>query len=190
MQHEHSKSCQHNKNSSSYEQTLEEIEFEKSIFNACVQGDLNRIKYLIDKKGASQLFEQDRNGYSCLHYAARHNHFEICKFLVSNRIDVNLKTKSCQSTALHRAAYMGNCEIVKLLVENGSSVFEKDCDGKTCLHKCVEQIKQFEFNESKLKKYLDTMNFIVHKEPELINEKDNLNKKPSDYFPEILNYLK
>jgi ankyrin repeat protein len=85
---------------------------------------------------------------------------------------------------------MGNYEIVKLLVENGANIFEKDCDGKTCLHKCVEEIKQSESDASKLKKYLDTLTFILHKEPKLIEEKDNTNKKPSDYFPQISKYLK
>lgn len=91
-----------------YEQTLNELEFEKSIFNACVNGDMDRVKKIVNEKGSSIVNDQDiKNGYTSLHYASRNNHLEICKYLINNGAKTNLTTFSCESTAIHRAAYMG-----------------------------------------------------------------------------------
>lgn len=91
-----------------YEQTLDELQFENSIFNACVNGDIDKVKKLVNKKGSCVVNEQDRNnGYTSLHYAARNNHLEICKYLIRNGAKTNEVTFSCNSTATHRAAYMG-----------------------------------------------------------------------------------
>ncbi len=100
----HSKhdSCSCTSNNSAVQQTLDELEFEKSIFNACVQGDIQKVKAMINKHGRSLLNQTDKNGYSCLHYSTRNSHYELSKLLIQNGIDVNLKTSSCQSTALHR----------------------------------------------------------------------------------------
>ncbi len=85
---------------SEFDQTLDEIKFENSIYNACVIGDLEKVKRLA--KNSSILSQQDKMGYSCLHYAARNSNFEICKYLIDNHVNVNMKTFNCESTALHR----------------------------------------------------------------------------------------
>ena len=60
-----------------YDQTLEEIKFENSIYNACVLGDLEKVKSMTIKHGQNILNVQDKNGYTCLHYSARNSHYEI-----------------------------------------------------------------------------------------------------------------
>ena len=47
-------------------------------------GDIEKIKKVIQQKGAHILNEQDKNGYSCLHYAVRNSHFEISKLLIQH----------------------------------------------------------------------------------------------------------
>ena len=102
--------CNHK--STGYEQTLDELQFDNSIFNACVNGDIDRVKKIVNKKGSSVVNDQDpNNGYTSLHYAARNNHLEICKYLLRNGAKTNVETFSCRSTALHRAAYMGKFKI-------------------------------------------------------------------------------
>lgn len=177
---DHCENCKNLPVSSEFNQTLDEIKFENSIFNSCVNGDLNRVVKLVNQKGKSIVNEQDKNGYSCLHYASRNSHFEICKVLIDNGANVNLKTKSCQSTPLHRASYIGDSKIVKLLLENRASSSEKDCDGKTPLHKCAEQLKS-----SSDKKYLETIKILYFQNPNLIHEKDNNDKSPLDICPDL-----
>lgn len=96
-----------------------------SIQNACVQGDLKKVKKLIKQKGSEIVNEKDKNGYTALHYAARNNYFEICKVLVRYGADTNATTLSCLSTPLHRASYMHSTEVVKLLLENSADPFKK-----------------------------------------------------------------
>jgi ankyrin repeat protein len=142
MSHECSRSsdCGTHASSSVYHQTLEELEFERSIYNACVYGDLGRVKSLVEKQGARIVNEQDKSGYSALHYAARNNHLNICQYLISNGAQLNLKTHSCQSTPLHRAAYMGHSSIVKYLLEMGADPFIVDYENKMPIQKCVDQL--------------------------------------------------
>lgn len=181
----HSKNCVSSCNISQFgcEQTLEEIDFERSIYYACVNGDLGRVKKFIDqdRKWVNHL---DKHGYSALHYAARNNFIDICKYLLENGADVHAKTKSCQSTALHRACLIGNFEIVKLLLNFNSNIFEKDSDLKTPFHRSLEQyiIK----NDIKFEKILK---LIIVKDPRIIYEKDKNNKSAIELFSELINWV-
>ena len=170
-----------------YDQTLDEIKFENSIFNACVVGDLQKVKNKVKQHGQAILNEQDKNGYSCLHYAARNSHYEICKYLIENGINVNLKTASCGSTALHRAAFIGNSKIVQILLENKANALEKDCDGKTALHKCVDQYFKAKTNDPK--QHEETMSVLLKFNSNLKDICDNKSMTPLDYFPDLKYFL-
>jgi ankyrin repeat protein len=166
------------------DQTPDEIKFENSIYNACVIGDMEKVRLLTNKHGTSILKEQDKSGYSGLHYAARNSHYEICEFLIKNQVDVNIKTFGCESTALHRAAYIGNEKIVKLLLDNNASPKEIDCDGKTALHKCVEQ-----YLKTNSKKFEKTIEILLNYDSSLLDIKDKIDKNPLDYFPDLKNFI-
>ena len=180
--------CTHTK-ATGLEQTLDEIKFENSIFNACVYGDIDKVKQLINKNGRSVINEQDKNGYSCLHYASRNGHLNICKLLIEAGIDVNLKTFSCKSTALHRASFIGNKDIVKLLLDSKANPEEKDCDGKTALHKCVEQFNIKKTNPAESRKYIETINVLLKNNNNILKIADNHAKSPIDYCPDLFDYL-
>lgn len=179
--------CHHENEYQSCSQTLDELDFEKSQFGCSVYGDLERLKQIVAKKHPKCLNDQDRNGYTCLHYAARHSHVSICAYLViSQRVDVNLKTNSCQSTPLHRAAYVGSYEIVKLLVENGARLAEQDCDGKTALHKLAEQLADVT-NSRKRDDLMKCVRLLVERDGRLVNVKDVNEKTPIQIYPGLLN---
>lgn len=184
---DHNECCGHDQISYGCEQTLDELDFDKSIFNNCVIGDLDRLKQQLKSKGLKSINEQDKNGYSCLHYAARNSHYQICKYLVENGADVNLKTNSCKSTPLHRACFIGHKEIVKLLLENKANAWEVDCDGKTPMHKCVEQYMNSQSKNSQ--PFLDTMKILFKHDSNLIYLKDNFNKNSIDIFPDFLDLI-
>ena len=162
-----------------YEQTLAEMDFENSIFNACVQGDLERVKSLIAKQGPAVANEQDKqSGYSGLHDAARNNHLGICRLLLELGADPDLLTNSCQSTALHRAAYMGHVDVVGLLLAYKANVLLVDCEGKTALHKCVE---------GKRAHWIPVAELLVKTDPRLLEVADRQNRSPEDMCPELKN---
>lgn len=161
-----------------YEQTLAEMEFEHSIFNACVQGDSDRVRSLIAKQGTEIVNSQDKqSGYSGLHYAARNNHYDICRLLLQYGADPNLVTNSCRSAALHRAAYMGHVDVVRLLIEHRANVLLVDCDGKTALHKCVE-------NKSK-QGWIQVAQLLVKADSKLLQMADIKNRTPGDCCPDL-----
>jgi hypothetical protein len=54
-----------------------------------------------------------------LYLAARNGHISICNYLINKGIDVNAVQKT-GSTALHGAAYYGQTEVVKLLLNYGA----------------------------------------------------------------------
>lgn len=53
---------------------------------------------------------------------------------------VDQRTRAGQATSLHRAAYAGHLDIVKLLLERGADVCAQDADGCTPLHKAGRKI--------------------------------------------------
>jgi hypothetical protein len=161
----------------------------ESIFNACVQGDINRVNKLIDQKGVEIINERDNSGYIALHYASRNNHYDICDILIRKGSNVNTATYSCKSTPLHRAAYMANIEIIKLLLKNKADPFLKDIDGRTSVHKSVEMLLFSLSNKNSVNKCLQTIKILLDKYPLLINETDNKNKTILDYYPDLLSEL-
>ena len=165
--------------SSGFEQTIDEIKFENSIFAACVYNDFEKVKKFIVKFQRENLTEEinrlDSAGYTALHYAARSGSYEICKLLLDSKAKVNIKTRNCLSMPLHRASYMCHTKIVELLLKNGANPLEQDCDGKTALHKCIEN-KNFKFEVAKI---------LLNHSPKLLNIKDKHEKTPLEYCQDL-----
>lgn len=97
--------CQHRSANLSMHQTLDELVFEKGIWNAALTNDLNRIEVLLKRGGDVNAI--DGAGYTALHYAARNGHLDACKLLVKNQIQIDAVTRSGNATALHRACSAG-----------------------------------------------------------------------------------
>lgn len=117
--------------------------------------------------------------FSALHYAARSNNLEICKILVKNGADLNAQTCG-GSTALHRAALMGNDELLKYFLGNplckNINLFLTDQDGKNLLHKAAQN------------GHLSSVKIIVEMGcPELKNQIDNKGNLAVDLVPDCKN---
>ena len=101
-----------------------------SIWRACTEGDLERVRQLI-RKG------QDVNrGYSggdtLLMLAALNGHDQIVRELIRAGADVNGKGNYKQ-TALHRASRRGHSIVIKTLAEAGANLNVQDWKGMTPL---------------------------------------------------------
>ncbi|XP_028631331.1 ankyrin repeat domain-containing protein 39 isoform X3 [Grammomys surdaster] len=114
------------------QQTLEEMDFERGIWSAALNGDLSRVKYFIQK--ATDPSQPDSAGYTALHYASRNGHYAVCQFLLESGAKCDAQTHG-GATALHRASYCGHTEIARLLLSHGSNPRLVDDDGMTSLHK-------------------------------------------------------
>ncbi|XP_016825665.1 ankyrin repeat domain-containing protein 39 isoform X4 [Cricetulus griseus] len=119
------------------QQTLEEMDFERGIWSAALNGDLGRVKHFIQK--ATDPSQPDSAGYTALHYASRNGHYAVCQFLLESGAKCDAQTHG-GATALHRASYCGHTEIARLLLSHGSNPRLVDDDGMTSLHKVCPYI--------------------------------------------------
>ncbi|XP_053973315.1 uncharacterized protein LOC128873643 [Hylaeus volcanicus] len=117
-----------------------------AILAASLSGNVACIEHLI-KKGADVNCRNPINYYTALHFAVLGKSPEAARVLLDN--GAKSSTYLCQEIpepVLHSAIRAGAVEIVKLLLERGASVVEKNHMGETPLHvacfvqsmKCVE----------------------------------------------------
>ncbi|XP_063838739.1 ankyrin repeat domain-containing protein 39 [Ostrinia nubilalis] len=145
---EHKSNCDHTNctaanSNQSVCQTLSEMDWERGLWYAAFNGDIERVNALISK--ASNIKDTvnapDNSGYTALHYAARNGHTDVCDILIKNGACIDAQTKSGKATPLHKAAAAGNTTAVKFLIDSGATVDMQDVDGQTALHKALENNK-------------------------------------------------
>ena len=77
-----------------------------------------------------------------LHIACRHGQYEVVKFLLHKRAQVNVVSDSMQKiTPLHEAMYSGHFDCAELLIQNGANANAKDHRGWTPDQICTRLIK-------------------------------------------------
>uniref|UniRef100_A0A7N4V645 Ankyrin repeat domain 23 n=1 Tax=Sarcophilus harrisii TaxID=9305 RepID=A0A7N4V645_SARHA len=128
--------CSHQSAVPSVQQTLEEMDFERGIWSAALDGDLGRVKHFIQKE--TDPSQPDPSGYTALHYASRNGHYAVCQFLLESGAKCDAQTHG-GATALHRASYCGHTEVVRLLLSHGANPGVADDDGMTSLHKISDE---------------------------------------------------
>ncbi|KAL2091905.1 hypothetical protein ACEWY4_011703 [Coilia grayii] len=134
--HEGECSCCQQRAVPSTHQTLEEMDFERGIWSAALDGDLGRVKSLLQKGTNPDV--RDNSGYTALHYASRAGHESVCELLLSHGACANPQTRG-GATPLHRAAYCGHEAVVRLLLKARANPQACDDDGATPLHKAAVQ---------------------------------------------------
>ncbi|CAG8523525.1 6469_t:CDS:2 [Ambispora gerdemannii] len=164
----HDHSCSHSQQTNPYIQSLEELDFSKSIHQACLQGDYSKVKALITKKGASVVNERDAAGYTPLHYGARNGHEEICRLLLEKGANPNATTPELLSTPLCRAAVGNHIKVVTLLLRHGANPKLVDSDGQSPLHKACG-------NSS-----IAVAKLLIEQDKGLVDAKDNKGRGPLD----------
>ena len=81
----------------------------------------------------------DETGYPPLHWASMHGKISAIAALAAAGTDINRRTsQNNEPTALDCAAFLGNVDALKMLVENGADVRGSDPRGYTPLHFAVE----------------------------------------------------
>ncbi|XP_056102869.1 ankyrin repeat domain-containing protein 39 [Rhinichthys klamathensis goyatoka] len=128
--------CSAHRSTPSVHQTLEEMDFERGIWSAAMDGDVERVRALI-KKGIDPNM-RDQAHYTALHYASRAGHLSVCELLLDSGACVNAQTRG-GATPLHRASYCGHHSVLKLLLDRGADPCLTDDDGSTPLHKAAER---------------------------------------------------
>ncbi|XP_035669626.1 uncharacterized protein LOC118411459 [Branchiostoma floridae] len=105
---------------------------EKSPLHVAVQGGhLETVQWLVGRMGPGSLGLQTKDGATVMHYAAAMGHTNIMRWLLSQRksVEVAKMTDKEGGTAAHDAAAKGHMGCLKLLVELGLDIHQKDQDG-------------------------------------------------------------
>ena len=87
-------------------------------------------------------YTQDKNGNTCLHYAAENGHVEVVSKLLAvgakeNQDYVNARS-NFGTTPLMTTCYYGHMNVATYLVEQGTNIHLQDKNGNTCLHCAAE----------------------------------------------------
>ncbi|XP_071390316.1 ankyrin repeat domain-containing protein 39 [Centroberyx affinis] len=133
---EHCSCCSHQVSSPSVHQTLNEMDFERGIWSAAMDGDLERVKSLVQRGTDPNLRDSAR--YTALHYASRSGRLAVCKFLLESGACASPQTPG-GATPLHRSAYCGHLDVVRLLLHYRADPLLCDDDGASPLHKAAER---------------------------------------------------
>ncbi|KAI6653379.1 Ankyrin repeat domain-containing protein 39-like [Oopsacas minuta] len=161
--------CQHQPAVTSVVQTIDEMDFERGIWNAALMGNIHKIENMIAKDGIDPNLT-DNYGYTALHYAARHKRLEVCRLLLHNRANTNIQSRVGGVTALHRAAYTGDKDIVIILLENRANQMLADSDGQLPSHKACQG------------NHIEIMKILYRHTPEAFDKLDDTGKSPMDYL--------
>ncbi len=89
-------------------------------------GDINMIKILVENGvEINSEYQKYKSHYPefPLMIAAKNGHFEVCKFLLDNNANPNIKDTYFRYTPLMYASKNGHFAIVRLLVERGATVY-------------------------------------------------------------------
>lgn len=128
--------CSHGPAVPGVHQTAAEMDFERGVWSAALDGDLGRVRKLLVEKRVDPS-QPDLAGYTALHYASRNGHGAVCQFLLQSGARCNAQTHG-GATALHRASYCGHVDVARLLLAHGADPGIADDDGMTSLHKAAE----------------------------------------------------
>ncbi|XP_051510231.1 ankyrin repeat domain-containing protein 39-like isoform X1 [Myxocyprinus asiaticus] len=161
--------CSAHRSTPSVHQTLDEMDFERGIWSAAMDGDLERVKSFL-KKGIDPNM-RDQANYTALHYAGRAGHLSVCELLLDYGACANVQTRG-GATPLHRAAYCGHHSVVKLLLHYSADPCLTDDYGATPLHKAADQ------------GHLEMCELLVNHCPALRAVKDKRSQIPLDLCPE------
>ena len=135
--HDHSEGCGCGQRPVPLSQSIEEIQFERSVQNAAAMGNVARVKEICDRS-PEHAVSQDSYGYTALHYAAKTGDVRMCQCLLSIKgYPLHAVTRSGRATALHRAAMGGHTEVVIMLLGCGAHTQAVDNEGRTAYDKAV-----------------------------------------------------
>lgn len=103
---------------------------DQELSNAVLAGDLERIRFLIEK--GADVNKRDPEGYAPLHTASRNKRAEIITVLLKAGADVNLKDKDGY-TALQHAVLRNSPDAIKALAAGGADLEARTPAGVTPL---------------------------------------------------------
>ena len=112
------------------EYITESLDLDKQLLDASQNGDVNKIKELLDSGADKEV--KDDDGWTPLAWASNNGHTEIVKLLLDSDADIESEDNNGW-TPLILASWCGHTEIVKLLLDSDADIESEDNNGWTPL---------------------------------------------------------
>jgi ankyrin repeat protein len=112
-------------------------DLDKRIRSVLLDGDVIRVRELLETYGDVVERKLDRYDWKAIHFAALSGHADVVMLLIQNGADVNAVNKD-KWTSLHLAAWKSHVEVAKLLIQNGADVNAVNKDNRMSLHFAAE----------------------------------------------------
>ncbi|KAF9574415.1 Elongator subunit elp6 [Mortierella alpina] len=182
---------------SSVSESLDEIEFSRSIHAACIANNVERVRTILSKGssrgGVSPSSVLDSAGYTALHYASRAGNKEICTLLLNAGADVDAKTPELGATPLLRAVQQNHLDVTRLLVSYGADLADCNADQENVFHilACAAKRPRSDQNDNDrpdpsefldLARWLRTKAAAQGKLESLLRARDSRGKRPMDHL--------
>ena len=88
------------------------------LMKASSQGNLKVVREQVEL--GALVNQADEYGWTPLHHAARDDHDNVVEFLISRGAQVDATTKDKDWTSLHLAAFWGNMNAIRVLLDKGA----------------------------------------------------------------------
>ncbi|XP_076154617.1 poly [ADP-ribose] polymerase tankyrase-2-like isoform X3 [Alosa pseudoharengus] len=111
------------------------VEGGRELFEACRNGDVERVKKLVNLDNVNSRDTAGRKS-TPLHFAAGFGRRDVVEFLLQNRADVHARDDG-GLISLHNACSFGHGEVVRLLLHHGADANSRDNWNYTPLHEAA-----------------------------------------------------
>jgi len=103
-------------------------------FDCAKRDDVQEMEAMLKQNMSVHTKAEEDDNNTALHYAARHGHRRMCRFLLNQGAEVNKKTTVRRMTPLHEAASNGHDSVVIFLMEKQANPNAQNDEGNTPLH--------------------------------------------------------
>ena len=106
---------------------------------ATIFGQFETFKLIMETQNEKNPLLKDWDGRTLLHLAASHGHLDIFRYIIAQGLETVSPRDDRGCTPLHDAAYFGELEMVKCIMDKLEDKNPKNFDGETPMHLAVQE---------------------------------------------------
>ena len=107
--------------------------------DATISGQFETFKLIMETQNEKNPLLKNWDGRTLLHLAASNGHLDIFRYIIAQGLETVSPRDDSGCTPLHDAAYFGELEIVKCIMDKLEDKNPKNLDGETPMHLAVQE---------------------------------------------------